>query len=314
MRFIWKKKRASRFAHSILAAVFAILTTLVILVPLTFIVTQLVQQIVQLTKMANQAFEDKPRLFQNLLISFCDFVSRTTSGQVNITPQMIHGALITALNNGMHSIVAFSSGLVVHIGSFVISLALVIFCLFFFYLDGRSLVHMIKSLIPIRKDYVSAIFNKFRVTARNLILGYILVALVQAILAYIVFSIFRITGAMVFAVLTFFAVMVPMLGGALVWLPLGIAEILSHGLLHGILFMVVAGGCISLLDNFLRPMFLTGRINLHPLIIFFAIMGGLRAFGFNGLLLGPIIVILFLTVLDMFMNEHDAGRILNDGV
>jgi predicted PurR-regulated permease PerM len=62
------------------------------------------------------------------------------------------------------------------------------------------------------------------------------------------------------------------------------------------------------LDNVLRPMFLRDRIQLHPLIIFFAILGGVSAYGFNGLILGPMVVILFLTVLDMFLNEHKIGE------
>jgi predicted PurR-regulated permease PerM len=51
-------------------------------------------------------------------------------------------------------------------------------------------------------------------------------------------------------------------------------------------------------------MFLKDRIQLHPLIIFFAILGGVSVFGFNGLILGPMIVILFLTMLDLFLIEH----------
>jgi predicted PurR-regulated permease PerM len=55
-------------------------------------------------------------------------------------------------------------------------------------------------------------------------------------------------------------------------------------------------------------MFLQNRIQLHPLIIFFAILGGLQMFGFNGLILGPMVVILFLTVLDLFLTEHEVGK------
>ncbi|MDR0655677.1 MAG: hypothetical protein LBG22_05120, partial [Treponema sp.] len=49
-------------------------------------------------------------------------------------------------------------------------------------------------------------------------------------------------------------------------------------------------------------------IQLHPLIIFFAIFGGIRVFGFNGLILGPMVVILFLTVLDLFLTEHSMSH------
>jgi predicted PurR-regulated permease PerM len=60
---------------------------------------------------------------------------------------------------------------------------------------------------------------------------------------------------------------------------------------------------ISSIDNFLRPWFLKTRIQLHPLIIFFAILGGVSVLGFNGLVLGPLLVILFLTALDLFLAE-----------
>jgi predicted PurR-regulated permease PerM len=79
---------------------------------------------------------------------------------------------------------------------------------------------------------------------------------------------------------------------------------MSGDVLGGAIFLSVSAVFISTLDNFLRPLFLHNRIQLHPLIIFFAILGGLRTFGFNGLILGPMLVILFLTVLDLFLTEH----------
>ena len=95
-----------------------------------------------------------------------------------------------------------------------------------------------------------------------------------------------------------------MFGGAIVWLPIGASIILSGEPVRGVLFLIISGVFISLLDNVFRPLFLQDRIQLHPLIIFFAIMGGVSAYGFNGIILGPIAVILFLTVLDLFLTEH----------
>jgi predicted PurR-regulated permease PerM len=89
-----------------------------------------------------------------------------------------------------------------------------------------------------------------------------------------------------------------------VWLPLGIFRIVTKGLVNGLVFMACAGTAISLLDNLIRPIFLQNRIKLHPLVIFFAILGGLKGFGFNGLILGPMVVIIFLTTLDLFLTEH----------
>jgi predicted PurR-regulated permease PerM len=157
---------------------------------------------------------------------------------------------------------------------------------------------------PIREEYLATLVKKFMDIIKNLFLGYIMVAIVQAVLAYIIFVIFRINGAMVFACLTFICVFIPMFGGAIIWLPIGVSIILSGELFRGVLFLIISGIFISLLDNIFRPLFLQDRIQLHPLIIFFAIMGGVSAYGFNGIILGPMAVILFLTVLDLFLTEH----------
>jgi predicted PurR-regulated permease PerM len=102
-----------------------------------------------------------------------------------------------------------------------------------------------------------------------------------------------------------FASFIPIVGAAIVWLPVGIVLCVSKSMFIGILFIIICGFCVSFLDNFLRPFFLKDRIKVHPLVIFFAILGGISVFGLNGLLLGPIIVILFFSVLDMIVGEKN---------
>jgi predicted PurR-regulated permease PerM len=99
-----------------------------------------------------------------------------------------------------------------------------------------------------------------------------------------------------------------MFGATVIWIPLGIFKIAGGDIAGGIVFMVVSAVFISGIDNVLRPFFLKDRIRLHPLIILFAIFGGLASFGFNGFILGPVLVIFFLTVLDMFLTEHKIGE------
>ena len=82
------------------------------------------------------------------------------------------------------------------------------------------------------------------------------------------------------------------------------SDLTGGNVIGGVLFMVFSMVFISGTDNILRPIFLKDRIKLHPLIIFFAILGGIFTLGFNGFILGPVLVILFLTVLDIFLDEH----------
>jgi predicted PurR-regulated permease PerM len=304
-RIDFSKKTLGIVKKNIIAGVFAIGTAIVILIPISFVSFQFYRQIVELSHYVRDILLSRPAFFHDLLESLSSIIRDLSANHIDIDPNEIQAHLITFVTSGMQNIIAFSSNLAKNIGTFVISFFFLIFCLFFFYLDGPYLARLLWDLIPIRKDYTMVIAHKFKDIARNLILGYIMVALVQAVLAYIIFSLFHVKGALVFACLTFVCVFIPMVGGSLIWLPLGIARIVSGDLIGGITFLIVSGVAISLLDNILRPIFLQNRIQLHPLIIFFAIMGGLAAFGFNGLILGPMIVILFLTVLDLFLTEHE---------
>jgi predicted PurR-regulated permease PerM len=293
-----------RFLKSLIAGLFALGTAIIILIPILFVVSEFVKQIMELIHLITDTFRSRPQFLEDILERFSTLIAEISADQIIIRPSEIQRRILSFFNMGLQNLVKFSSSIALNIGSFIVSLVFMIFCLFFFYLDGAFLAGLVQNLIPIRRDYINTLTGKFIDIAKNLILGYVIVALVQTTLAYIVFTIFQVKGALVFAGLTFICVFIPMFGGALVWLPLGVIRIISGNLAGGIVFLAVSGVCISLLDNVLRPMFLQDRINLHPLIIFFAIMGGIQTFGFNGIILGPMVVILFLTVLDLFLTEH----------
>jgi predicted PurR-regulated permease PerM len=180
-----------------------------------------------------------------------------------------------------------------------------VFALYFCFLDGGYLTALIKKAIPIEKQKMTVLTTKFADITRNLFSGYILVALYQGLASLIIMLIFRVDGALLLSVLLMFASFIPIVGAAIVWLPVGIVLCVSKSMFIGILFIIICGFCVSFLDNFLRPFFLKDRIKVHPLVIFFAILGGISVFGLNGLLLGPIIVILFFSVLDMIVGEKN---------
>jgi predicted PurR-regulated permease PerM len=286
------------------SAVFAVGTVVIILIPLLFVGFQCIKQIIDLTRMVREVFYTKPDVLADLFGHIGEFIRDITAGQILLTVEDIQRRLLNLLSSSLQDMVHISSDFAWNLGSFFFGLALIMFSLFFFYMDAPYLSHLVLHAIPIRKTYLSALVVKFMDITRNLFLGYIIVAFIQAIMGYIIFHLFQVKGALVFAVLTFICVFIPMIGGSLVWLPLGIIRIIGGDVLGGIIFLIVSGIFISILDNFLRPMFLQNRIQLHPLIIFFAIFGGLSAFGFNGIILGPMVVILFLTVLDLFLTEH----------
>ena len=191
-------------------------------------------------------------------------------------------------------------------GTFFISLLFIVFALYFCFLDGPYLGGLIKKAIPINPVHMKILMRKFADITKNLFSGYILVALYQGLASFLLMLVFGIPAALLLSVTLMLASFVPLFGAAIIWFPIGIILCATTSVIKGIAFLVLAAICISFLDNFLRPLFLKDRIHVHPLVIFFAILGGLKVFGMNGLVLGPLIVILFFTVLDLMIEKKST--------
>jgi predicted PurR-regulated permease PerM len=296
--------RQGRILKNLWAAVFTLGTMVIILIPLSFVASLFSRQIIDLIRYSRDTFSQRPEFLRDLLDNISELLREITMDQIVMTGDEILRQITTMLTSGLQNLLAMSSTVARNVSGFALGIVLMMFSLFFFYVDGPYLSRLVLHAIPIKKEYIAALTGKFMDITRNLFFGYIMVALIQAVMAYIIFTLFQVRGALVFAGLTFICVFIPMIGGGLVWLPLGLIRIISGNISGGIFFLIVSGLFISMLDNILRPMFLKDRIQLHPLIIFFAILGGVRAFGFTGLSLGPMVVILFLTVLDLLLTEH----------
>jgi len=293
-----------KILRNVWAAVFTLGTLVIILVPILVLVFIFVQQAIELQQQALELFYEMPEYLYGLLETVSGFIRNISAGQINITANEIVSQIGTVLTNGLQRIILAGGSVALNIGGFFLSLLLITFSVFFFYLDGPYLFHLVSRAVPIKGEYLSTLTAKFKDITLNLFFGYIIIATMQSFVAFIIFTIFGVSGSLVFAVLTFILVFIPMFGATLIWVPLGVFMIASGNTADGIIFMAVSLVFISGIDNILRPFLLKDRIKLHPLIIFFAILGGLLLFGFNGFILGPVLVIFFLTVLDIFLLEH----------
>jgi len=298
-----------KILRSFWAIVFALGTMAVIFIPLSLMGSIFFRQIMDIGRYARETLNERPDSLHDLFERISVFIFDISAGQIMITSDDITNQLKALITNalGNRQMVFLSGNIVRIIGKLAINMLVMVFSLFFFFADGPYLSRLVLRAIPIRTEYSRALTKKFMDITRNLFFGYIIVAILQAVVAFIIFTIFDINGSLVLAVVTFLVVFIPVLGGTVVYIPLAILKIASGNIAGGIVFFIVSVVFISGIDNVLRPIFLRDRIQLHPLIIFFAILGGLVVFGFNGFILGPVLVILFLTVLDLFLTEHKIG-------
>ncbi|MCL2008499.1 MAG: AI-2E family transporter [Treponema sp.] len=294
-----------KILRNVWAGVFTLGTLIIILIPISLVAAMFIRQSIELVNQAH-TFLTGGELY-SILQRISGFFYDLSGGYLDITTDYIINQITSALAGELQRVVSFSGNIFRNIGSFLLGLMLISFSVYFFYLDGSYLFNLMSRAIPIKNEYISALKIKFLDITRNLFFGYVIIALLQSLIAYIIFTIFGINGSLVFAVLTFFLVFIPMIGAIIIWLPLGIMMIAGGNTAGGLLFMAISMVLISSIDNIIRPLFLKDRIKLHPLLIFFSILGGIIAFGFNGFILGPVLVIFFLTVLDIFLDEHFIG-------
>ena len=290
------------------AAVFALGTLVLILVPLSLAVSLFFRQILELGRYARDLLNQRPEYLHDLFVNISNLIDEISGGQVFVSVESMENQLRDFLTAQLQRVVVLSRNVVLNIGGFSLRMFLMFFTLFFFYVDGPYLARLVLHAVPIRTEYITTLTGKFMDITRNLFSGYIIVALLQSVVAYLIFLIFKVNGSLVLAVITFIVVFIPLFGATILYIPIAVIKIASGDIAGGIIFFVTCAVFISGIDNILRPIFLRDRIQLHPLIIFFAILGGLAGFGFNGFILGPIIVIFFLTVLDMFLTEHKIGE------
>ncbi|HKM27841.1 MAG TPA: AI-2E family transporter [Thiopseudomonas sp.] len=173
------------------------------------------------------------------------------------------------------------------IGAGILELALSLLLVFFFYRDGPRLANFAKSLVErLIEDRADHYINLVAGTVRRVVNGVIGTAAAQAIVALFGFAVAGVPGALLLAALTFILSLIPM-GPPLIWGP-AVAWLVFQNEYGMAVFMFLWGLLvISSVDNFLKPYLISRGGNLPLVVVLMGVFGGLFAFGFMGLFLGP---------------------------
>jgi predicted PurR-regulated permease PerM len=132
----------------------------------------------------------------------------------------------------------------------------------------------------------------------------LLVAMVQGAIGGLAFWLLGIDAPVIWGVVMALCSLIPIVGAALVWVPAALWLLLSNDVARGVILVIVGVFGISMADNILRPMLLAGRTSASGLVVFLGILGGAAAFGFIGLVLGPIILVTAGSLLRVFSRRE----------
>ncbi|MDF2378952.1 MAG: AI-2E family transporter [Candidatus Gracilibacteria bacterium] len=185
----------------------------------------------------------------------------------------------------------------------VINLMIFFIAFFFLLIDGRKFMNDTFRLLPINALHERQITKRFTNLCFSWIVVSFALALIQGIFAAIGFAIIGVPSPLIWGVITMFASFLPFVGSLMVWGSVGLIYLIL-GYYGSALFIIIWGiTFISSSDNLLRPFLLRGGVEMHPLILFLAVLGGFYAFGVPGLIIGPIAIVFISTLLYIYELE-----------
>ncbi|OZC02715.1 AI-2E family transporter [Rubricoccus marinus] len=186
---------------------------------------------------------------------------------------------------------------------FVLLLAVTLYLLFFFLRDGDSLVDKLVQALPLGDVRERRLFSRFAAVTRATVKGSFIVAVVQGTIGGLGFWAVGLSAPILWGAIMSICALIPAVGTALVWLPAAIYLVVIGSWVKALIIVVIGLAVIGTVDNALRPILVGRDAGMPDYMILLSTLAGLATFGIAGIVIGPIIAGLFLTVWEIFTEE-----------
>jgi predicted PurR-regulated permease PerM len=180
------------------------------------------------------------------------------------------------------------------------SLFVMLFALFFLLRDGSAIGRQVRDLLPLPDRERDRLITDTRDLVIASVGAGLLVAAVQGAIGGLAFWLLGIQAPVIWGVAMAMCALIPVVGTAIVWVPTALWLIFQGDIGRSIVLVLVGVVGIGMVDNILRPLLLSGRTSASGLVIFLGLLGGVSAFGFIGLVLGPIVLVTAGSLLAVF--------------
>jgi predicted PurR-regulated permease PerM len=281
----------------------ALLTTLIVLcviiIPVFLITSALVNEAVSVYRIVNS----EQIGFEGSLYALEERVQQFFPGfELNVTEYLKQAAGWLALNLG-----AIFAGTASTIFLFLIAML----GSFYLFRDGRSFIKVLVRISPLPDNQDEVIMKRLGIAVRSVAIGTVLVALIQGVLTGFGLWILGFDRAILWGVIAAFGALIPSVGTTIVFIP-AIVYLLFNGSYISAIFLLIWGTlAVGLIDNLLGPYLMSRGNKLHPFIILLSVLGGISVFGPIGFIVGPVLVSLFIVLLELYsihISDHKKNN------
>lgn len=302
-------KLKNRLSASYAALSMTLLVTTILILPLSYILLVSGLEVSTLIQTINTDFSiDKIRqiLEQTILgLPFSESIKTTLSATIN---NNLESLLISVKD---FSVVILSSILSLS-SHFVFFLVISVFALYYFYLDGKSIIKRLKDLSPLENRLDDILLKQFSSLSVTLVGSVFSIAILQGVIFSIAVIIVGLP-ALYFGIAMALASFIPVLGGLIIWLPLSV-YLYAQGQTTDALVIVLFGAVFigTIIDNFARPLIIqkftktsdqSSALN-YTLITVLSTLAGIIQFGILGLFIGPIIAAMAISIFDVYAIKY----------
>lgn len=194
--------------------------------------------------------------------------------------------------------------LVEAIGSFAVNVVVLLFVLYFLLVGGCRMEAYVREMLPFSRSEGSDVLREIHRIVRSNAIVIPLLAVAQGFVAWVGYVIFGVHGTLIWGVLTGFATVIPIVGTALVWVPLALYMGLAGQWGEAVGLLLYGVLVVTQVDNILRMVLQKKLDNTHPLVTIFGVIIGLSLFGFIGLIFGPLLLAMLVFCVDLFKRKY----------
>lgn len=281
------------------------LIVFILFIPIVFIIISLAneaQALVQYLKNSNLQIQIIDFLEKNKILERLNVYSE----QFHVT--MNYGDLVQPLSDlgsflGIN-LIDQANAIAGHLFNFIIGFCLILIVTYYLFLDGKRLVNFIIELSPLPNHEDETIFRKFKEMSGAVLIGNGVTAIIQGTIGGVIFSYYGFHSPILWGLIMGFFAFLPIFGIGLIIFPAMIFMLIKGRFIATICLFVIYIIVTAGIEYLLRPAIVGKRVQMHPLLVFFSIIGGIYMSGILGVIYGPLIMTFFLTMANIYHSNY----------
>ena len=297
--------------ESVASLLMVLLIVVLIIGPMTYLGLALVDEAVNAITRVNEMYSSgNPKAFLPIDIPWLDTIKMKLSPYFDVSKINLNDIVKNTIDNIGGLIVNKTASFVGNVTKAVFLFLMMLFTTYYFFKSGPAIITKLKRLVPLEKNQTDQTFTKLRdIIYATMYTGAIL-AILQGVVGGSLFWILGISSPMFWGSIIAFLSILPFVGAFIVYAPAGLYYLFSGSPGKGMLILIVGSVVPSIIEHVLRPLLVSGKSSMHPLMLFFSMTGGVALFGLVGIVVGPLLGAAFQTLLDLFelrLHQEDPA-------